>query len=232
MFQCLSNFMIEPIVIILIILGLCFYFTFFRKSSNGNNVKNENCSQSSTKPCILTKEQTAGMLTNEVVKIYEPALIAPNVVIPLKEPQEISFPLSENEIKELKKNLRYVWCDGYEAKDWTFRNCKYLGIRISDSFILHETLCHAEWEYGVSLFRQKCHARLLFCDELRLLDLVWDEVSAMRVVAEDTPLPYDAKVFWVQECKDDACKDWADRNGKYYSRPSEGCATLLFAVMN
>jgi len=214
-------------------------FSFFsgllKINQQGRNQTSVTSDTPSTKPCILSKEQTCGMLESQIVEIYQPALIQEGVHIPLAEAKPVNFPLSEQEIAKLKQKLCYVWCDGYESKIWRPRNCKYLGIRISDSFILHETLLSSTWEWGVYLFKKRCQARKLSLDELRLLDLVWDEVSAMRVTAEDVPLPKDKKIFWIQATprgNSILADDWADRSGKLYSRPSEGYATLLLAVRN
>lgn len=187
------------------------------------------------KPCILSKRQTAGMrLDSEIAEIYEPALVNSGVKIPLSEPQVYDFPLSAKEIAELKIGLRYVWCDGYESEVWAPRHCKYLGIRLSESFILHETYVQSTWSHGVALFKQKCHARKLSLDEFKLLNLVWDTVSYMRLRAEDAPLPKRATRFWIQpaDAKRYWADDWADRYGNTYSHPTEASACLLLAVQN
>jgi len=89
----------------------------------------------------------------------------------------------------LQEKLRYVWCDGFESRDWQERSCKYLGIRLTDNFILHESLSeNAYGEYAIK-FAQKCRARKLWHSEFLLLRKVWNTVSQMRVSAHDTPLP-------------------------------------------
>ncbi len=189
-------------------------------------------SKKDNKPCIMTLAQTRGLSESEIIKQYKPALIHSKVHIPLEIPEAIKFPLSTEEINTIKNNLRYVWCDGYEDTKWMPRQCKYLGIRLSKSFILHETVCDSTWQWGVHLLTKKCKARRIKLDELRLLDLVWDEVSNMRVKAEDAPLPTET-TFWIEKVNiKNSQYDWANRKGDIYQHPTEGRACLLLAVQN
>ena len=178
----------------------------------------------STKPCIIEN-----LCDQEAFEAYEPAFREAGVVIPLAESKQISFPLSAEEVVSLKAGLRYVWCDGYESAEWKARDCKYLGIRITDSFVLHETVV-VDWFAFVFQYREKCHSRKITLDELRLVDIVWDEVSAMRVKAEDMPLP-DFPFFWIQE-PEDRYYVHAKRDGSLHHRYREDIAVSLTAVTN
>ncbi len=174
----------------------------------------------STKPCIYSGPGGSWRLEK-----YEPAFRNPGVIIPLAVPQPVSFPLSEKDIDKLRAGLRYVWCDGFEAAEWQPRDCKYLGIRITDSFVLHETVMF-EWSEWLRQWEAKCHARRLTVDELLLFVAVWPEINAMRVMAEDLPVPNENR-FWVKgyDCL-------ADRQGNFHLRASEEFAVLLMAVTN
>jgi len=187
---------------------------------------------SANMPCIIPKEMSTRMSETEIIEIYKPAFRQAGVVIPLAEPKPVQFPLSEEEIQKLKAGLRYVWCDGYEASEWCVRDCKYLGIRITDSFILHETVVFT-WEDAYHRWVKKCRARLLRREEIMLLNLVWDEVSAMRVKAWDVPLPKRHR-FWIQKdySENKYGKDHATCFGQLLSRDTETHASLLMAVTN
>lgn len=175
----------------------------------------------STKPCIYK-----GLGGSFRLEKYEPALRELGVSIPLASPEPISFPLSEEKIAELKAGLRYVWCDGFESAEWQPRDCKYLGIRITDSFVLHETVMY-EWNEWLNQWLRKCRSREITVDELRLVVAVWDQINAMRIQAEDLPLP-DEDRFWVQT------QDYynADKEGNLHFHDSEDYALLLMAVTN
>lgn len=198
---------------------------FFRLFTE-NKVSHE---QKSTKPCILTPEQTQGKTISEIVDMYEPAMINFGTYIPLKRHLYIYFPLSEITIAMIKNNLRFVWCDGFESKQWTERNCKYLGIRISESLVLHETASASLCSCGVELLRAKCHARLLSIDELKLLSFCWKEISDMRQMAGDTPLPPNMKTFWVERC---GKRVLSDKYGITYLQNDNTEAAMLLAVTN
>lgn len=181
-------------------------------------------SKKSTKPCILY-----GFYGKAALNAYEPAFREPGVIIPLAEPKPVPFPLTKEDIAKLKAGLRYVWCDGFEATEWQPRNCKYLGIRITDSFVLHETLISPEWGH-TRQWVEKCRARRITIDEVRLVLALENEISAMRVEAEDVPLPGDSR-FWIQT-PEDCHFVHAGRDGKLHHRNSEDSAALLLAVTN
>ncbi len=183
-------------------------------------------------PCILSAEIHKRKSEYEIMEIYKPAFREAGVVIPLAEPKQISFPLSAEEVASLKAGLRYVWCDGYESAEWKARDCKYLGIRITDSFILHETVIYT-WEDCYHRWVKRCRARLLHREEIMLLDLVWNEVSAMRVKAWDAPLPNNSR-FWIQkDCPQGTWgRDHVNRKGDLLRRDTETFARLLMAVTN
>ena len=183
-------------------------------------------------PCILPAEMHKRKSEYEIIEIYEPAFREPEVIIPLAESKPISFPLSDEDVAKLKSNLRDVWCDGYESAKWMIRDCKYLGIRITDSFILHETVIYT-WEDCYHLWVKRCRARLLRREEIMLLDFVWNEVSAMREKAWDVPLPKDYR-FWIQkDCpRGEWGRDQVNRQGDILRRDTETFARLLMAVTN
>lgn len=204
-------------------------FLFGKRGEKKPQVKPSKPKPKSTKPCILTEEQCSGKGTSDIIKIYEPAFKEEGVHIPLAEPQPVHFPLSDEEKARLKAGLRYVWCDGFEAAEWRPRGCKYLGIRITDSFVLHETIV-TTWEAFVNPWQEKCKARRITLDELRLLDAVWDEVSEMRIKAGDVALKSRYR-FWFQEDEGQYFV-LATRKGKVDHRYTEESAHLLMAVIN
>lgn len=177
-------------------------------------------------PCIPTKEETRGMSERDVLKIYEPALPYPDVHIALSDPKNIKLPTTDEEKEALKKGLKYVWCDGYESETWQERECKYLGIRITDSFILHETIITKTWSDCVRLWREKCKARYLLWEEIMLLNYVWQEVSNMRETAHDVPL-IDSVRYWYDN--DDFY--FMNRQGEKIYRHTEDTGVLMMAVI-
>lgn len=184
------------------------------------------------KPCILTKKQTDGLLTSEIIEMYEPAIKNPGVIIPLVETRAMKTLISIEDTAKLKQSLRYVWCDGFESAVWEPRNCKYLGIRLTDGLILHESKDYTWGEYIIK-FRDKCQARFLQKHELMLLNLVWDEVSSMRKKAEDVPLPTVQAPYWIETPENKMYRyNFASRSGELLSHSTESYAHLLLAVIN
>ena len=128
-----------------------------------------------------------------------PAYKYPGITIPL-EPFVTDFETfpTELQIEQIKSQLAYVWCDGYESKSWEKRPCRYLGIRITPSFILHETIGTGPWcLHDAERLVRKCRARLLTAFEFRVVLALWDEISEMRCAAGDYPLEEDAVSVWI-----------------------------------
>lgn len=189
----------------------------------------------SDRPCVLTREQTNGLLERDVLKMYEPALKHEGVKINLVENERLDLPTTVSAIANRMNNLGYVWCDGYEAQDWEERNCKYLGIRITPGFVLHETLVRQTWEEYICQWCDKCQARFLTREELVLLGMLWSEVSNMRKVAGDTPLPPQNAVdpYWIK-CPEDKLQPhkFCTLKGEIRQKHTESEACLLLAVVN
>lgn len=181
------------------------------------------------KPFLFTQEELRTIPSEKRLELWQPALALPDARIEARItlPGTIHFPLTDEEREKLRANLRYVWCDGYESSEWQLRDCKYLGIRLTRDFIVHETVSESVWDHTLCQIRIKSQARRVTVDELRLLNEVWNEVNKMRLKAEDCPLPK-GYYFWVLT---DDFEDWASRSGKLYSHPSEGFASLVMAVL-
>lgn len=188
--------------------------------------------QTGNHPFFFSNREIVRLSLKDRLQHYEPAYTDPGVVIPLAEPSPVVLPTNDEELTRLRQGLRYVWCDGYEDRWWKERSCKYLGIRISDSFILHESMCSTIYlSVDIDYFVNKCVARKLKFDELRLLSLVWDEVSTMRQTAEDCALPdKDRAQFWLESENDlKSGKVSFDIKGNSFKGYS---ACLLLAVKN
>ena len=180
-------------------------------------------------PCILTADGTRGMSESDTLKIYEPALPYPDVHIALSDTKNIKFPTTDEEKEAPKKGLKYVWCDGYESKTWQERECKYLGIRINNSFILHETIIPSTWSGYVRLWIEKCKARYLLWEEIMLLNYVWQEVSNMRKKAHDVPL-IDSTRYWYDN-DSRFFYYFMNRQGEKIYRHTEDTGVLMMAVI-
>ena len=181
-------------------------------------------------PCVLTKEDTRDLSEREVVKIYSPALVNEGVVIKLSPKKSVPKIKTPEALQKLKMGLKYVWCDGFESSVWQDRKCKYLGIRITESFILHESMIKNTWDDTVTLWLNKCQGRYLTYDEFMLLTKVWDEVSQMRETAHDTPL-FDYWAYWFDEKGSGYSGDkFVNKDGKVFHHSTEAIACLLMAV--
>ncbi len=190
-------------------------------------------------PCTLTKDLVQKHSVVEIISMYKPALVNDGVNIDVNPPTFDPIDICQHnrrilqnhrEVRNLQKSLRYVWCDGYESATWEMRNCRYLGIRLTKDFILHEAVWPA-FVCGdhIESIINKCHARLITQREFLLLSYVWQEISEMRVIAGDTPLPAGEKWFWYMDV-DALNKAWFDKisfNGeKNYLRDYPGCVLL------
>ncbi len=170
-----------------------------------------------------------------------PAYKYPGITIPL-EPfvtDSETFP-TELQIEQIKSQLAYVWCDGYESKVWKKRHCRCLGIRVTPSFILHETIGTGPWcLYDAERLICKCHARLLTVFEFRIVLALWNEISEMRCASGDYPFEEDnAASIWVSTGSADDIGDlknyWRYRmDGKASSTSDfDDPAGVLLAVVN
>ena len=181
-------------------------------------------------PCILTEADTRGLRERDVVKIYSPALVDEGVVIRLSQKKSVPKIKTPEALQKLKMGLRYVWCDGFESKEWQDRRCKYLGIRLTESLILHESMIKNTWDDTVMLWLNKCQARFLTYDEFMLVTKVWDEISYMRKKAHDTKL-YESWAYWFDEKASGCIGDkFVNKEGKVFHHSTESTACLLMAV--
>ena len=119
-------------------------------------------------------------------------------------------------LNEIKQNLAYVWADGYESKTWKKRHCKYLGIRLTPSLILHEMIGTGR---GHDLANAKklaavCKTRFLTTEEFREVLYCWDKLSEMRLTAGDFPL--EKAHTWVYTGED---AEQADSNRYHLCEP-------------
>lgn len=184
------------------------------------------------KPFFFTENEKKILSVADRFELYRPALRKNRTYIEIAPPEPINFPLPAEEIIRLKQGLRYVWCDGYTSKTYEQRKCRYLGIRVTNSFILHETLLGRGTYEEACKIRQKSRARNISLDELRLLDLLWSDISAMRELAEDCPL-YNVSNFWIQPVSaDNSSKvhELANRKGETFPHGNLHEACLLLAV--
>ena len=181
-------------------------------------------------PCILTEADTRGLRERDVVKIYSPALVDEGVVIRLSQKKSVPKIKTPEALQKLKMGLRYVWCDGFESKEWQDRRCKYLGIRLTESLILHESMIKSTWDDTVMLWLNKCQARFLTYDEFMLVTKVWDEISYMRKKAHDTKL-HESWAYWFDEKASGYIGDqFVNKEGKVFHHSTESTACLLMAV--
>ncbi len=190
----------------------------------------ENDKYAQFRPCVLSKEKTKHMFDADIIKIYEPAVPYADAKIALASRESIKYPLNKQEIAELKKGLKWVWCDGFESDTWQDRECKYLGIRITDSFILHETVVPSTWADSVWRWRNLCQARYLLWEELMVLNYVWQEVNEMRRTAHDVLLPNNTGYWYDTEARGETFRHM-NRQGEVWRRDTEDYASLLLAVM-
>lgn len=96
-----------------------------------------------------------------------------------------------------KINLRYVYTNGAESIHYNPLIGKVYGYRITDSLVLHETICCGNFSLQDARYmRDKCEARFLTLSEFLLVVKVWKQLSWMRFMASDCPLP--TGYYWVE----------------------------------
>lgn len=183
-------------------------------------------------PCTMTKEQIQNALQSQMIEEKDPPLQYPDASIKISRHRSVYVPVTYADVERQRNALRYVWCDGFESPVWQQRRCRCLGIRLADSFILHETVVQDTIAEFLGYWCTKCHSRILKKDEFLLLNSVWNEVSAMRVKAGDLPLP-DKVVYWVfnQNGEDETQKYCClARKKREVFQENQSSACLLTAV--
>ncbi len=149
----------------------------------------------------------------------KPVFVYPNVKIDLVPDEHVYDGLTKHErLEKIKQNLAYVWADGYESKKWEKRNVPYLGIRLTPSFVLHETIGYGHsWNLAEArCLARKCKARLLTGNEYQEVVHCWFKISEMRKLAGDFPL--EEYLTWIYEDKNkqlnESCYILCAPNGK------------------
>ena len=127
---------------------------------------------------------------------YRPAKKCADAQIKLND-AFIHLPQSTTE-KWLKiDDFHIVWCDGAETQSWENRPFSYLGIRLTESLILHESYVPSTVGKNIEDWCRHCDARMLSLDELKLVLLYKTEINNLREEMCDTVLnTVEAEGYW------------------------------------
>ena len=200
---------------------------FFGFSETSKLIKQKKIWAHKYGPCILSDFYVSEFIHSEEdhIKAYEPTFPLPEAKIALSSPKKPP--------KVAREDLRIVWCDGAETLGWENRPYQYLGIRIHQGLILHETFVPQVYGKYIQAWCDRCGARMLTLEELKLVLTLKHQINSMREDMMDTAFEPSKGAYWAV----DKNPDGSDRLIIYH--PDYNCdgkenyhcvAVLLLAV--